>query len=433
MDGRYQLVERIGAGGMGVVYRAIDQVSGTVVAIKVHQGQDVREVARARREAEILARLQHPAIVRHFGDGVTGEGALYIVMAWVDGETAAQRLARDGFQLRDAVAMVNRLAGALAAAHEAGVIHRDIKPSNVLLAGNDPATAMLVDFGVSRIRNAVSLTRTGATVGTPGYMSPEQARGQRDVGPADDVFGLGCLLYECATSRPAFSGTNAAAVIAKILFAEPMPFHLLCPEAPAPLTAIVERMLSKPVAGRYADCAAVVTALETLGDVPAGRKRSTRAQVSDATEVSRHSDVHCVVAASRGSPEDLGNPPTDEQRAALAQVVAAHGAHVEVLATGAIVAHFAGTARDASRRAAIVALALRGALPGWSIVISSVLPDVAVVVDEGTALLTSAAMSAIFKRRSDVITLDRGTATLLGDEFEIEDRGRDDPRLIAKR
>src|SRR5439155_17471589 len=123
-----------------------------------------------------------------------------------------------------------------------------------LLEGNDPDRAKLIDFGIARVADAVkTLTRTGMAVGTPGYMSPEQARGQRELTPATDVFGLGCLLYECATARLAFSGSNPAAVMIKIVFAEPPPVATLCPEIPAALQDLLAQMLRKDIAQRIPD------------------------------------------------------------------------------------------------------------------------------------------------------------------------------------
>jgi serine/threonine protein kinase len=435
VGGRFRLLERIGAGGMGVVYRAIDQQSGETVAFKQLQARDAHEVERAHRESEALARLWHPAIVRHIADGKTSDGALYIVMSWVEGTSVADRLVREGFTLREAVEMTVRIASALATAHAADVLHRDVKPSNVLLASNDAARPMLIDFGVSRMQDAVrALTRTGATIGTPGYMSPEQARGRKDIGPAADVFGLGCLLYECASTRPAYSGTNASAVITKILFADPPSFQAQCPEAPAALVAVVERMLAKDVNARYPDCAAVVAALEALGDIPEGPRRNAHAQLNDATKVSlAPEERHCLVVASRGAPDDVVDPPGDSEIAALVQLADMHAARLEILATGGIVAHLVGPDRDAAFRAAMVALEMRKILPQWSIVISSVTPDVEAAADAGTQLLTSAAMAAIFKKRNDHITVDASTATLLSAEFEIVQAGRDDPQLVRKR
>ncbi len=420
---------------MGVVYRAIDQVTGATVAFKQLHARDAHEIERARREAEVLERLSHPAIVRHVADGTTADGSLYIVMSWVEGTSVADRLVRDGFTLRESVAMAVRIAGALAAAHAADVLHRDIKPSNVLLVGDDPARPMLIDFGVSRMQDAVrALTRTGATIGTPGYMSPEQARGRKDIGPPADVFGLGCLLYECATMRPAYSGTNASAVITKILFAKPPSLRAHCPEAPAQLDAVIARMLANDVAARYPDCAAVVDALEALGEIPAGPRRSAHAQLNDATKVSIAPEQHhCIVAASRGAPDDIVEPPAESEIAALAKLAETHAARLEILATGGVIAHVVGSARDAAVRAAMFALAMRGVLGGWSIVISSIKPDLEAAADAGTQLLTSAALAAIFKKRHDHITVDARTATLLSGEFEIAQTGREDPRLISKR
>ena len=435
VDGRFRLLERVGAGGMGVVHRAIDERDGATVAIKLLTGRNPSDLARAHREAEILARLSHPAIVRHIADGTTADGALYLAMAWVEGTTVATRLAEDGFSVREAVAMTRRIADALAAAHRAQVLHRDIKPSNVLLADDAPDAAVLIDFGVSRLGDALqALTRTGVTIGTPGYMSPEQARGERDLTPAADVFALGCVLYECLTAKPAFSGMHSAAVLVKILFGDPQPLEVVCREAPAGLIALVAAMLAKDPARRLPDCEAVVRAIDALGALPAGPRRSARSQISEPTRVAPPVAImHCLVSAARGNPDDVLEPPTAAECAALAGIAAANQADLELLATGGVVIHITGEAHDAAARAALIALAMRKLLTSWSIAISSLRADVQAAAEGGAALLTSAAMAAIFTKRPPSIVVDPGVATLLSGEFELEMNGRDDPRLIARR
>jgi hypothetical protein len=434
VDGRFRLLERIGAGGMGVVYRAIDETTGETVACKILDARAPHEIERAQRESAALARLSHPTIVRHIADGITADGLRYLAMAWVDGQTAAERMVHEGFSIREAVALTTRIATALAAAHASNVIHRDVKPSNVLLAGNDPERAVLIDFGVSRLGDVVrTLTRTGTRIGTPGYMSPEQARGERDIGPAVDVFALGCVLYECATGRPAFSGSSAPAVITKILLANPTPFAALCPAAPPALCTLVAHMLAKHARNRLPDGAAVVEAIARLGDLPDVPRQHARAPVSAVTEVSGAGDHHCIVAASRGVIDDVDEPPTPEQKVALEQIAAARGACLEVLATGGVVAQLTGDPSDTAHRAALVALAMRDVLPGWSVVVSSLRRDVGVATEDGTALLASATMTAIFRKADGVIDVDGETAKLLEDEFEIVREGRRDPGLVRSR
>lgn len=435
VDGRFRLLEEVGSGGMGVVFRAVDEHASQMVAIKVLDGHTPQQLDRAHREAEVLARLSHPAIVHHIADGALPNGSVYVAMEWVDGVTVADRIVKLGFSLREAVAMVRRIAEALASAHRAEVLHRDLKPSNILLAGNDASAPKLIDFGIARVRDAVrALTRTGAAIGTPGYMAPEQARGERALTPAMDVFGLACVLYECVTAKPAFSGSAAAAVMTKILFSEPAPITAACPEAPPAFVALVARMLAKDANARLPDCGAVVTEIDALGTLPDGPRRSSRRLTMDATRVGRADGaVHCMVAAAQGNADDLLAPPSTEQRALLEQAARAWDAQLEILATGAVIAHVTGEVKDASHRAATIALAMRRILPGWSIAISSVAADAPAAADDGTALLTQAAMAAIFgKSIGDRISVDPSTAYYLAIEFVIE-RSGDVPVLLGPR
>ena len=205
--GRFDLLELAGSGGMGSVFRARDRTDGATVAVKLlhDRSPEIRE--RFAREARVLASLRHPAIVRYLAHGdVPGEGR-YLAMEWLEGETLAARLARGPISLAETVAVAARLADALATAHAAGVVHRDVKPENLFLEQGDTVRAKLVDFGIARVREtSAARTRTGAILGSPGYMAPEQARGARDVDARVDVFALGCVLFECATGKPAFGG-----------------------------------------------------------------------------------------------------------------------------------------------------------------------------------------------------------------------------------
>ncbi|MGE5184322.1 MAG: serine/threonine-protein kinase [Acidobacteriota bacterium] len=435
IDGRFDVLEPVATGGMGVVFRGRDEQTGELVALKLLASEDAIHVARARREIEVLARLSHPAIVRHVANGVMPDGSPYVAMEWVDGMTVADRIVEPGFTLREALAMIRPLADALASAHRAEIVHRDLKPSNILLSGNDPARPKLIDFGIARARDAVrSVTRTGATVGTPGYMSPEQARGERVLAPASDVFGLGCVLYECIAGKPAFSGKAAAAVMAKILFAEPAPLAAACPEAPREVLALVERMLDKHLGARLRDAAEVVAALDALAAVPEGPRRSSRRLTDDATQApAAQLAAHCMVGAARGSPDDVLEPPTPEQLAQLAHAADVWQGHLEVVATGGVVVHLAGEPADASQRAAHVALAMRRILAGWQVAISSPRGDVAAAVETGSALLAKAAIAAIFRKASrETVTIDRGAARYLGDAFDVDLAG-DLPQLRGER
>ena len=200
---RFQVESLVGSGGMGMVFRGRDLLDGQPVAVKVlrKQGHDATE--RLFREAEALAALAHPAIVRYVAHGATLQGEPYLVMEWLDGETLEDRLARGAIGPVAAARLGSRVLGALAAAHGLGIVHRDLKPSNLFLPGADLGQAKLLDFGIARwTHDDLRVTRPGKTLGTPMYMAPEQARDGEAVDGRADIFSLGCVIYECATGEP---------------------------------------------------------------------------------------------------------------------------------------------------------------------------------------------------------------------------------------
>jgi predicted ATPase len=253
---RYRLLRRAASGGMGTVYQALDTRSGTHVAVKTLRSDFPREHARGRsrllREAEALAALRHPAVVRYLDHGVTPESEPFLVMAWVDGdETLQQRLEGGGLTVGETLQLGTRIASGLAAVHARGVVHRDLKPSNVMLAGSRLSDAIVVDFGVARVtRSETELTATGDHLGTPRYMAPEQIRNPRTVDARADVFALGCILFECLTGRVCFTGDDAVEVIARILFAPVSVPSAVRPELPRALDGLVATMLLRDAQAR---------------------------------------------------------------------------------------------------------------------------------------------------------------------------------------
>src|SRR5262249_5842215 len=179
---RFEIEHEAGAGGMGTVFRATDRRAGEKVALKVLRYEDEDMRARFEREATFLAALEHPRIVRYIDHGIAEDG-LYLAMEWLDGEDLARRLQRGPLSVVESVALAGSIADALAAAHTRGIVHRDVKPSNVFLVNGDLGAVKLLDFGIARA--AVTATRlrtsTGIALGTPGYMAPEQARGERTI------------------------------------------------------------------------------------------------------------------------------------------------------------------------------------------------------------------------------------------------------------
>jgi tRNA A-37 threonylcarbamoyl transferase component Bud32/tetratricopeptide (TPR) repeat protein len=258
--GDYRLEIELGRGGSGTVYSAIDQRLGRRVAIK-HLHAEVAQrpttVARFLREAQLLARLEHPGVVKVLDVG-NHEGRPWLAMELVSGESLADRIGRlqrnrghVGDSLRELVTAVAQVADALGHAHRAGIVHRDVKPSNVLLRSD--GTAVLTDFGIARDATDPALTQTGVVVGSPHYMAPEQTVGDSaQHGPAVDVFALGATLYECIVLQRAFDGTSAQAVVQAVLHREPPDLRRLQPGLPQDLVAIVQKALEKDPSHRYA-------------------------------------------------------------------------------------------------------------------------------------------------------------------------------------
>src|SRR5262245_1793371 len=238
---------------MGEVYRARDLRSGEPVAIKVlHPGLPAEHIGRLAAEAEVLAALHHPAIVRHIEHGVAASGQHYLAMEWLAGEDLATRLLRAGLTVAETISLGVRVADALGAAHARGITHRDLKPANLFLPGGELAEIKLLDFGIARLAHLPRATRTGVILGTPGYMAPEQATGHSVIDARADVFALGCTLFECLTGEPAFAGEDIRALLMKILIEDVPRVSELCPAVPAALDALIARMLAKHPAARPA-------------------------------------------------------------------------------------------------------------------------------------------------------------------------------------
>ncbi|MDC0773141.1 serine/threonine-protein kinase [Streptomyces sp. HD] len=240
---RYQLLECLGRGAMGEVWRAADQFLGRPVAVKLLHAEGPADADRFRLEAETAGRLNHPNVVGMYDFGSDGD-RLYLVMELVDGWTLAQERSRYGALLpRDAAAIAAQAAAGLAAAHQQGVVHRDVKPANVILTAD--RTAKIADFGIARFADIASgLTVTGKIVGTADYLAPERALG-RPAQPASDVYSLGCVLHELLTGRPPFNGATSLAVVRQHVDDTPLPPVRLRPGIPQPLSDYVLRLLSK--------------------------------------------------------------------------------------------------------------------------------------------------------------------------------------------
>ena len=259
----YRILGPLGGGGMGVVYKAQDLSLERVVALKFlppELSRDPDAKSRFLQEARAASALDHPNICTIHEVGETDEGQLYLAMACYDGETLKQRLRHGPLPIDDALEAAQQIARGLVKAHRNGIVHRDIKPANLMITTDE--IVKILDFGIAKLAGAAGLTRIGSSLGTPGYMSPEQARGE-EVDPRTDVWSLGAVLYEMVTGRRPFRGEHDQAVLYALFNQEPEPVAQLRPEAPPELVRIIGRMLAKDPDQRY------LTAAEALADLRA--------------------------------------------------------------------------------------------------------------------------------------------------------------------
>jgi serine/threonine-protein kinase len=276
LSGSYTLERELGRGGMATVYLAMDEKHHRPVAFKVLHPE--RAIAlgpeRFRREIAMAARLQHPHILSVFDSGESPGGQMWFTMPYVEGETLRDRLGREGqLPVADAVRIAREAAQALQYAHTHGVIHRDVKPENLLLTAD--GSTLVADFGVARaleggVEGTKALTEPGVAVGTPAYMSPEQASGEREVDARTDVYALGTVLYEMLAGEPPFTGKSVQAVLSKRLATAAPPVSVLRDGISPALSAVVATSLERSPADRYPTAAAFASALDAA---TAGRPR----------------------------------------------------------------------------------------------------------------------------------------------------------------
>ncbi len=293
--GEYQLEHKLGQGGMGVVYEAFHPLIGKRAAIKILKKElcaDPGSLERFVDEARVVNQIGHPNIVDVFAFGEMPDGRSYFVMELLKGETLRARIARSKLNLEEVRNIVKPLARALQAAHDKGVIHRDLKPDNVFLVDvrDEPPTAKLLDFGIAKLAkndHRVEKTATGAIVGTPQYIAPEQAKGY-PIDPRADIYALGAIIFELLTGRPPFIADNAMEMVAKHLMEAPVRpstiTHAIAPE----LDDLVLRMLAKTPDGRpsLGEVIAVIERSRTSGaTLPFDRPTPPPAKSDPATPV----------------------------------------------------------------------------------------------------------------------------------------------------
>jgi len=279
---RYQVEREIGQGGMAVVFRALDRKHNRTVAVKVLRPELAAALGPERflREIEIAAKLQHPHVLPVYDSG-EADGLLYYVMPFVAGESLRDRLVRERrLPPEEALRVAREVAAALDYAHREGIVHRDIKPANILLSDGH---AVVADFGIARAVTAAQggLTQAGMAVGTPSYMSPEQALGEQNLDGRTDVYALGCVIYEMLAGSPPYEGTTPQTVIAKALAGKPPKLT----QDPLGLRPIIEQALEREPADRFATAADLAAALDSASSGVGYRFRGRRRRIGLAAAV----------------------------------------------------------------------------------------------------------------------------------------------------
>jgi len=282
---RYELIDKIGSGGMATVYRARCQTLDRIVAVKVLKDElaaDPSLVSRFKTEAMSAARLSHPNLVNIFDVG-EDNGIHYIVMEYIEGHTLRDVISKQGpLTPQQAVNIASMVCDGLEHAHSRGLIHRDIKPHNILVT--DDGNVKLADFGIARVVNTSTITYGSNVMGSVYYISPEQAKGEA-VGPETDIYSLGCVLYEMITGKPIFEGDSPITVALKHVHEDPISPRVLNPAVPGGLERIILRAVAKDPAVRYHSAHDMKEALIKYSDLPVMTRSSNKNQPDDNTNI----------------------------------------------------------------------------------------------------------------------------------------------------
>ena len=423
---RFELGERSASGSMGSVYRARDLTTGEAVAVKLVTLQGHAERERFAREAELLARVHHPHVVSYIAHGSVGDDVQFLAQQWIEGPTLRRHLNGVGATVAETIQISHGLAGALAAAHRAGVVHRDVKPENVILADGNPSAAKLVDFGIARVAHlATHLTMTGIAVGTPAYMAPEQVRGERIVGPQCDVWALGCIMYEALAGRPPFGGSTSTAILTKVVIDREPDLDGFCPEAPAELVHLVKRMLHKDADQRPTDGTEVAAVLDHLVVTDSGRRRPVGKLSMTFTigtpnaPVARGEAIRVLVFVTfvQSPASAAGDPFTAVERAA-----ASHDLEVINILDGTALLASRIPGAEGAVGAARAAIEIKASASNAVVCVVAQTKDcpLADAIDRGAHILERAELANMFSgiiAADSRVPVDPTIARLVGDEF----------------
>jgi len=304
---RFEILHRAGSGGMGVVHRARDRSTEHDVALKVLLEREGKLSVRFAHEIELLSAIHHPHIIGYITHGTNAAGAPYLVMPWLEGHDLQERLRGGPLSVEETVTLARLVADALTYLHGRGLVHRDLKPSNLFLPSGRIEDVKVIDLGIARATVPERpLTLSGTLVGTPGFLAPELALGDREVSPTVDVFALGCVLFECLTGQRLFGGTQIMAVLAKILVEEAPRVRELRPDVPEALDRLIQRMVAKEPAQRPRDGAQLAQWLDELVAPPGSLRPPSQSSIT-ATERRIVSVLVVVLPSARMLP-----PRTEE-------------------------------------------------------------------------------------------------------------------------
>jgi serine/threonine protein kinase len=306
--GRYQLIELLGRGGMGEVWRAHDTTIDRVVALKMllpHYAKDPDFDKRFRREARAAARLDEPHVVPIHDVGEI-DGRLYVTMRLIDGVDLDTLLRTGPLQPERAVHIIEQIASALHSAHRVGLVHRDVKPSNILLADND--FAYLIDFGIARAADDTALTSEGSTIGTWAYMAPERFQ-TGDVEPSSDIYALACVLYQCLTGEPPFPGNTLEQVAVGHMIAPPPRVSETINTVPRALDRVIETGLAKQTTDRYPTAVEMAAAARHALTEPTSQPHAVPTQLNPVSHSSPSLPAWPPPAQTYPTPPPHGLPP----------------------------------------------------------------------------------------------------------------------------
>ena len=434
----YAIEREIGRGGMATVYLAQDLKHARQVAVKVLLPELAAGLGADRfvREIEISAKLTHPHILPLFDSG-EADGFLYYVMPYVEGESLGDRLEREGkIPAEEAIRFTDQIASALTYAHERGVIHRDIKPANILLAGD---RAVVADFGIARAVEAAgtdSLTRTGLAVGTPAYMSPEQALGGDEVGAQSDIYALGCVVYEMVSGELPFEGTGAKALLAKQVMDGVPSLRKTDPGIPVFLDRAVSRALATDSGERFDTASDFAEALTTGTIVRRVRSRARRKRVSTGVAAIILVLTGWGIATVMGGPRmdrlavlpliDLTNNPEQEYMAAGVHeaLIAELGQLGLSMISRATMAQYGDT--DKPIREIARELGVDGVIEGSVFFEGDSLEITTRLYDENEQELWTGSFDGVLP---NIVALYRGFARAIADQVRLSLRPRDEARL----